>query len=198
MMYADTAEGRVEAAPGLTGTCPSCGYPCRPKCGQLVIWHWAHHACADCDPWAEPMTEWHLGWQRAVPPERREVVMAPHRADIVTPSGGVVEIQHSPIPPGMIGEREAFYGDQMAWIFDATQADITVWPGPRYFSTRRAAARLSSAPGSGCGRGPRAGAGTKAAQAAWRRGSGRSLVRPGESGGRYVCELLVSLPVCSA
>ena len=25
-----------------------------------------------------------------------------------------------------------------------------------------------------------------------------SLVRPGESGGRYVCELLVSLPVCSA
>ena len=24
------------------------------------------------------------------------------------------------------------------------------------------------------------------------------VVRPGESGGRYVCELLVSLPVCSA
>jgi hypothetical protein len=24
------------------------------------------------------------------------------------------------------------------------------------------------------------------------------MVRPGESGGRYVCELLVSLPVCSA
>ena len=130
MMYADTAEGRVEAAPGLTGTCPSCGYPCRPKCGQLVIWHWAHHARADCDPWAEPMTEWHLGWQRAVPPERREVVMGPHRADIVTASGGVVEIQHSPIPPGVIGEREAFYGAQMAWIFDATQADITVWPAP--------------------------------------------------------------------
>jgi hypothetical protein len=25
-----------------------------------------------------------------------------------------------------------------------------------------------------------------------------TVVRPGESGGRYVCELLVSLPVCSA
>ena len=25
-----------------------------------------------------------------------------------------------------------------------------------------------------------------------------AVVRPGESGGRYVCELLVSLPVCSA
>ena len=72
------------------------------------------------------MTEWHLGWQRAVPPERREVVMGPHRADIVTASGGVVEIQHSPVSPDVIAAREAFYGDQMAWIFDATQAAMTV------------------------------------------------------------------------
>ncbi len=126
MMYADTASGRAEAAPGLAGTCPSCGHPCRPKCGKIVIWHWAHHARGDCDPWSEPMTEWHLGWQRAVPPERREVVMGPHRADIVTASGGVVEIQHSPIPVDMIGEREEFYGERMAWIFDATKADIDV------------------------------------------------------------------------
>jgi hypothetical protein len=76
------------------------------------------------------MTEWHLGWQRAVPPERREVVMGPHRADIVTATGGVVEIQHSPIPAGVIGEREAFYGDRMLWIFDCTRADITVTPAP--------------------------------------------------------------------
>jgi competence protein CoiA len=99
MMYADTPAGKAEASPGLEGTCPSCGHRCRPKCGQLVTWHWAHHARADCDPWAEPLTEWHLGWQRAVPPERREVVMRPHRADIVTASGGVVEVQHSGISP---------------------------------------------------------------------------------------------------
>jgi hypothetical protein len=126
MMYADTASGRAEASPGLKGTCPSCGHPCRPKCGKIIVHHWAHHARADCDPWAEPMTEWHLGWQRAVPPERREVVMGPHRADIVTASGGVVEIQHSPISVDVITEREEFYGDRMAWIFDATGADILV------------------------------------------------------------------------
>ena len=126
MMYAETAEGRVEAAPGLAGTCPSCGHPCRPKCGKLITWHWAHYARADCDPWSEPMTEWHLGWQRAVPSERREVVMGPHRADILTASGGVVEIQHSTIPVDTITEREEFYGQQMAWIFDATQAAITI------------------------------------------------------------------------
>ena len=72
------------------------------------------------------MTEWHRGWQLAVPPERREVVMGPHRADIVTASGGVVEIQHSPISVDVITEREEFYGERMAWIFDATQAAITV------------------------------------------------------------------------
>jgi hypothetical protein len=72
------------------------------------------------------MTEWHLGWQLAVPPERREVVMGRHRADIVTASGGVVEVQHSSISPDAIEEREAFYGERMAWIFDATRAAIRV------------------------------------------------------------------------
>jgi hypothetical protein len=72
------------------------------------------------------VTEWHLGWQAAVPPERREVVIGSHRADIVTASGGVVEIQHSPITAAVIAAREEFYGSRMAWIFDATRADITM------------------------------------------------------------------------
>ena len=130
MMYADTVSGRAEASPGLAGTCPSCGHQVRPRCGKVNINHWAHHARADCDPWAEPMTAWHWGWQQAVPPERREVVMRPHRADVVTCSGGVVEIQRSPISQDMITEREEFYGERMAWIFDATAAAVTMRAGP--------------------------------------------------------------------
>ena len=122
VMYADTAAGRMEAAPGLVGACPSCGGPVRPKCGHVVVRHWAHHARDDCDPWSEPMTEWHWRWQQVVPPDRREVVMGPHRADIVTASGGVVEVQHSAISAEVIAAREAFYGERMAWIFDATDA----------------------------------------------------------------------------
>jgi hypothetical protein len=122
MMYADTAIGRVEASPGLAGTCPSCGQPCRPRCGQINIHHWAHHARGDCDPWSEPESEWHRGWKLAVPPERREVVIGPHRADVVTAAGGVVELQHSAISPEVIEAREQFYGEQMAWIFDVTDA----------------------------------------------------------------------------
>jgi competence protein CoiA len=156
MMYADTASGRAEASPGLEGTCPSCGHPCRPKCGNINVWHWAHHAGADCDPWSEPMTEWHLGWQRAVPPERREVVKGPHRADIVTASGGVVEIQHSPVSDDVIAEREEFYGYQMAWIFDATKVDITVEPAPAVLANtpcgcaNKQCARIWLRPGTVC------------------------------------------------
>jgi hypothetical protein len=130
-MYAETASGRAEAAKGLQGTCPSCAAPVRPKCGSIVVHHWAHHARGECDPWSEPEGEWHRGWKLAVPPERREVVMGPHRADVVTASGGVVELQHSPISPEVIAEREAFYGERMAWIFDATPLDPRVPFAPR-------------------------------------------------------------------
>ena len=121
-MYADTAAGRAEATPGAEGTCPACGHPVRPKCGSIVVHHWAHYARADCDPWSEPESQWHRGWKLAVPPERREVVIGSHRADVVTASDGVVELQHSPISPEVIEDREGFYGQRMAWIFDATQA----------------------------------------------------------------------------
>lgn len=46
--------------------------------------------------------------------------MGPHRADIKTPRF-VVELQHSPISPEEIREREGFYGD-MIWIFDVRSA----------------------------------------------------------------------------
>ena len=54
--------------------------------------------------------------------------MGPHRGDIVTASGGVVEILHSPVSPAVIAEREQFHGERMAWIFDATRVAITVRP----------------------------------------------------------------------
>lgn len=108
---------RIEAAPNLSATCPCCDEPVIPKCGDIVSWHWAHQRDSECDPWAEPDTAWHRSWQDLVPPERREVVMGPHRADIVTPDGLVVEIQSKSLSGEEIAEREAFYG-RMLWIAD--------------------------------------------------------------------------------
>jgi hypothetical protein len=44
--------------------------------------------------------------------------MGIHRADIVTPSGLVIELQHSSIPVDEITERERFY-QNMIWLIDA-------------------------------------------------------------------------------
>lgn len=131
MMLASLAGARVPATPGAAGAaCPGCGQPVIPKCGQVNIWHWAHARGADCDPWYEPMTAWHLAWQETVPAARREIVMGNHRADIVTGRGQVVEIQHSHLSVEEIAERERHYGP-MIWIFDAIDKEIELDVGQK-------------------------------------------------------------------
>jgi competence protein CoiA len=121
VIYANTpSETRVTATPRARASCPACSGEVLAKCGKIVSWHWAHVG-ADCDPWSEPMTQWHLDWQAEAPPERREVIMGPHRADLVTPDGRVIELQHSSISVDDIQAREAHYGP-MAWIFDARES----------------------------------------------------------------------------
>lgn len=121
MMLARVESQIRTAEPKLAGaTCPLCDGPVVPKCGEVNVWHWAHRT-ADCDPWAEPISQWHLSWQELAPKERREVIIGNHRADIVTPRGIVVEIQRSHLSTEQIAEREAHYGS-MVWIFDATSA----------------------------------------------------------------------------
>ena len=68
--------------------------------------------------------------------------MPPHRADIVTAWGGVVEIQHSPIPPvDVITEREEFYGEADGVDLRRHESGYHGPRGaPRCSSTARAAA----------------------------------------------------------
>jgi competence CoiA-like predicted nuclease len=105
-------------------TCPDCDGVLIAKCGEIKIWHWAHRSGIQCDPWAEPETAWHLGWKLWLMEHRHariEVRMAggKHRADAVMLNGDVVELQHSPIDPATIREREEFYR-HMVWLYNAT------------------------------------------------------------------------------
>lgn len=130
-MYAQAPDGeRIEALPTARGICPACGGVLIPKCGEINVWHWAHKSLIDCDPWYESETDWHLSWKRLMQPERCEVVIGPHRADIVGNGNRVIELQHSPISVGEIRERETFYGD-MVWLFDMREAfenkNIILW-----------------------------------------------------------------------
>ena len=117
MQYALTDGIRRLAQPGTRAACPTCSGPVLAKCGSINAWHWAHEA-ADCDPWSEPESAWHLNWKRQFPEAQTEVVIGPHRADVVTPCH-VIELQHSPISPEEIREREEFY-HALIWVFDAS------------------------------------------------------------------------------
>ena len=69
-------------------------------------------------------TDWHLMWKDAFPSDCQELVQIDentgekHVADVKTPSGVVVEVQHSRISEDELRSREDFYSD-MIWIVDA-------------------------------------------------------------------------------
>lgn len=133
MIVARAADGAsVRASPGATASCPACREPLIPRCGRIVTWHWAHRA-ADCDPWAEPESAWHLGWKARgyVTEEIRARGSELHRADIVTPDGWVVELQTTFLPADTIAARERFYGQRMVWLYRAEP-----WLGRLHFGKR--------------------------------------------------------------
>jgi competence CoiA-like predicted nuclease len=129
MLYATYGDG-TKITPEYSGqlaTCPDCGGDVIAHCGRIVNWHWAHLSGVDCDPWSEPLSEWHLRWQNYLSSigAQIEVVIEKngqkHRADAVMKNGTVVELQHSSLSVDKIEEREEFYG-KMIWVFDAISA----------------------------------------------------------------------------
>jgi hypothetical protein len=84
--------------------------------------HWAHVTKHSCDPWWENETPWHRQWKHLFPVEWLEVVHMSstgeiHRADIKTPNGVVIEVQHSAMSDAERISREQFYGN-LVWVID--------------------------------------------------------------------------------
>lgn len=107
---------------GGRGACPTCGALVIAKCGSRVMHHWAHAGKRDCDPWWENETEWHRAWKNLFPEDCREINHIAsdgeiHRADIKTPGGIVIEVQHSQMSDLERNSRESFYGN-LIWIVD--------------------------------------------------------------------------------
>lgn len=122
--YAVVDGQRLEASPRLKGLCPGCGSAVTAKCGARRIWHWAHDANRSCDPWWEPETEWHRGWKSLFPADQQEVRLQAedgewHIADVRTPSGLVLEFQHSSMSDEERKSRDDFH-DRLVWVVDGS------------------------------------------------------------------------------
>lgn len=116
---------RQKPQPLLKGVCQACGKPALAKCGEKILWHWAHQSRKSCDPWWENETDWHRRWKHFFPEAWHEVVQhdpetgEKHIADVRTANELVIELQHSAMPHDELRSREAFY-KRMIWIVDAT------------------------------------------------------------------------------
>jgi len=125
MQYAQIGTERREAFPGGRGVCPICGSATIAKCGPRVIHHWAHATRKDCDPWWENETNWHRDWKNLFPEECREISYTAsdgeiHRADLVTPTGIVIEFQHSQMSDEERLSHESFYKN-LVWVVDGSE-----------------------------------------------------------------------------
>jgi hypothetical protein len=49
MLFAIVNGAKVEAKPQSNGVCPLCERTVFSKCGEINVWHWAHHKDDSCD-----------------------------------------------------------------------------------------------------------------------------------------------------
>ena len=122
MQFALVNSERREPTRGSRASCSHCGADMIAKCGPRVMHHWAHASRRNCDPWWKNETQWHRDWKNNFPEHCREVTHQAHdgeihRADIKTPTGIFIEVQHSSMSDSERESRENFYGN-LVWILD--------------------------------------------------------------------------------
>lgn len=147
MQYAIVDGRRSKPIRGRRGICHYCGEEMVAKCGQFVMWHWAHMPYSNCDPWWSSESEWHRKWKELFPEDWREVVHfdeqtgEKHIADVKTPSAVVVEFQRSPITAEEVVSREQFYRN-LVWVIDGDRGSLD----PNYFRMGLASEPVSLEP----------------------------------------------------
>lgn len=137
MQYSNVNGQKTLPFPKGKGNCDVCGSDTIAKCGEKVMWHWAHKSKMECDPWWENETEWHREWKEKFPENFREIVHRcevtgeKHRADIKSDKGIILEIQNSPISFEEMRSREGFYKN-LIWIVNGKkfQSRFKVWKSP--------------------------------------------------------------------
>ena len=122
MLFATVNGEKIEAKPKTSGSCPLCERKVFAKCGEINVWHWAHHKDESCDSWYEPETEWHKNWKFIFGKDNCEIIISKdgvrHIADIQTKQNIIIELQNSPIQKPIIRKRETFYGERMIWVIN--------------------------------------------------------------------------------
>lgn len=140
MIFATVNGEKIQAKPKTIGICPLCEQTVFSKCGEIIVWHWAHKKDEGCDSWYEPETQWHKNWKLIFGRDNCEIVIKKegirHIADIRTKQDVIIELQNSPILRPIIRKRETFYGERMIWIINGKNFKDNFDIHPYIFSDR--------------------------------------------------------------
>lgn len=126
MKYAIVHGQRAEPTKAAKGTCPACGSEMIARICKTKVDHWAHKSKQNCDLWWENETAWHREWKNCFEIEWQEFVHKDeatgeiHIADVTTPHGWTLEIQHSPLDDEERKARNTFY-KKIVWVVDGTR-----------------------------------------------------------------------------
>jgi competence CoiA-like predicted nuclease len=128
MLFAlDNNKVKTSPSPKANGTCIVCGEVMVAKCGEKMVWHWAHKAGSNnCDLWYETITDWHIKWLEVFPEESREVAITKenysekHVIDILTRNGIKIDLQSTKITVQEFDKRNKFWGNAI-WIINAEE-----------------------------------------------------------------------------
>lgn len=119
MLIAVQNQKRIKAYKGAENcSCPICNQEVVAKCGELMIWHFAHKTNDNNCIFGKGKGNWHYLWQNKFPIDCVEYKKDNHIADIFIKETAI-ELQESPISLEEIKERNLSWGDNTIWIVSA-------------------------------------------------------------------------------
>ena len=132
--YEQSTNNSITAKRGVVAICPICRELVIPKCGKLVAPHFAHKSKSECaSEQYDRKTPWHYKWQNKIinpkPGVNVEVRIKGEYlkiADVVTPSGIIIEFQHSPLTLEERLLRESHYKN-MVWVIHRSIEERRIW-----------------------------------------------------------------------
>lgn len=134
--YKEGTKDLIFPTRGMKGICPYCEKPLVTKCGFIKLHHFAHKPGAECvsNKYHDGISDWHIEWQYMIdypmPGVNVEVPLNnkeyQKRADLVTPSGYIIEFQKSPLPLEERLLREKHY-QNMIWVVHEDLFRSRIW-----------------------------------------------------------------------
>ncbi len=122
MIWALRNDIKVSATLDSIGYCPYCKKKVFPRCGEVMVWHWAHYKGQSCLFSSESDSEWSAHYKNTFGKENAEIIIEKYNksdiADILTKQKVVIKLVNHLISKDKILKKESFFGNRFIWLLN--------------------------------------------------------------------------------